>query len=168
MRKAFLILSLGALAFGLASCSDAPAQPDPTPPTTTVPARPSPTPNPGPTPKPRPTPPPTPGNTAPVARVGIQIETVTCNGEPQKSHTSFDDVVVGCKMYFDSTPKDAQNQRTTPKDLPIWTFEPAKLVDVNLNDPFTPIATALDPGPLTVVAEIDGVRSKPLAVRLHY
>jgi len=167
MRNALLILSLGALALGLASCSDAPAQPDPTPPTT-LPARPSPTPNPGPTPKPRPTPPPTPGNTAPVTKVGIKIETVTCNGVPQKSNTSFDEVVVGCKMFFDATPKDKANQRTTPDGLPTWTFEPAKLVDVNLIDPYTPIATALDPGELTVTAEVDGIRSKPLVVRLRY
>jgi len=167
MREALLILSFGALALGLASCGDSPARPDPTPPTT-VPARPSPTPNPGPTPKPRPTPPPTPGNTAPVAKVGVQIETVTCDGVPQKSNTSWDKVKVGCKMFFDATPKDDQNQRTTPKEVPVWTFEPAKLVDVNLIDPFTPIALALDPGELTVVAEVDGIRSKPLVVQLYY
>jgi hypothetical protein len=168
MQKASLILALSAVALGSTSCSDSPAQPNVIP-TPSVPiATPAPIPNPGPTPKARPTPPPTPPNTNPVARVGIQIETVTCGGVVQKSNTSWDEVPVGCKMYFDSTPKDAANQRTTPQGLPVWTFTPAKLVDVNLVDAYTPIAEALDPGDLEVVAEVDGIQSKPLTVKLKY
>lgn len=169
MRKASFILALCATALGSTSCSDSPAQPNVIP-TPSVPiATPAPTPNPGPTPKARPTPPPIPPNTNPVARVGIQIETVTCNGVVQKQpNTSWDEVPVGCKMYFDSTPKDAANQRTTPLELPTWTFTPASLVDVNLNDAYTPIVEALDPGDLEVVAEVDGIQSKPLKVKLKY
>jgi hypothetical protein len=168
MRKAFFLLSLGAVALGLASCSDSPAQPNVTPTPIVPTATPAPTPNPGPTPKARPTPPPIPPNTNPVARVGIQIETVTCNGVPQKSNTSWDEVPVGCKMYFDTTPKDAQNQRTTPANTPVWTFDPPKLVDVNYADPYTPIAMALDPGDMVVIAEVDGIKSQPLTVKLKY
>lgn len=170
MHKASSILAIAVAAVGLTRCSDSPAQPNTTPPPTVeASATPAPIPNPGPTPKPRPTPPPTPANTNPVARLGIQIETVTCNGIVQKHpNTSWDEVPVGCKMYFDATPKDAQNQRTTPQELPTWTFKPGSLVDVNLVDPYTPIVEALDPGELEVIAEVDGVQSKPLSVKLKY
>jgi len=170
MRKASSILAIAMAAIGFTRCSDSPAQPNatPTPPVEAT-ATPVPVPNPGPTPKPRPTPPPTPGNTNPVARLGIQIETVTCGGIVQPHpNTSWDEVPVGCKMYFDTTPKDAANQRTTPQGTPTWTFTPNALVDVNLVDPYTPIVEALDPGDLEVIAEVDGVQSKPLAVKLKY
>ena len=166
MRIAWFVLFLGALALGFTSCSDSPAQPD----TPTIPiapsASPSPIPNAGPTPKPHPIPPPVPANTNPVAKLSIQIETVTCDGEPQKSNTSWDEVPVGCKMYFDTTPKDASNTRTTPEGMPEWTFDPNKLVSVNLTDRFTPIVTADDHGVLIVYAEVDGIRSKDLEVKL--
>jgi hypothetical protein len=168
MRKASFLLALCAAALGSTDCSDSPAQPNVTPTPTAPIATPAPTPNPGPTPKARPTPPPEPPNTNPVARIGVQIETVTCNGIPQKTNTSWDEVPVGCKMFFDATPKDAANQRTTPEGVPVWTFTPAKLVSLNLVDPYTPIAEALDPGDLEVVAEVDGIQSKPLTVKLKY
>lgn len=167
MRKAgfFVYVLLGGLAVGFSGCSDSPAQP--TTPIPVVPStRPSPTPNAGPTPKPRPIPPPVPANTNPVAKLSIQIESVTCNGVPLKSNTSFDEVPVGCKMYIDTTPKDAQNNRTTPQGVPEWTFTPSSLVTVNYIDPFAPIATADSPGVLVIYSEVDGIRSKDLEVKL--
>jgi hypothetical protein len=107
-----------------------------------------------------------PPNSNPVAKLSIQIETVTCDGVPQKSNTSWDVVKVGCKMYFDTTPKDASNTRTTPEGIPEWNFDPGKLVSVNLTDPFTPIVTADDHGILVVWAEVDGVQSKLVEVKL--
>jgi len=168
MRIACFVLFLGALALGFTSCSDSPAQPaGPTIPIAPS-ASPSPIPNAGPTPKPHRIPPPVPANSNPVAKLSIGIATVTCDGVPQKSNTSFDVVKVGCKMYFDSTPKDASNTRTTPEGLPDWTFDPGNLVSVNLVDPFTPIVTAEDNGVLIVYAEIDGIRSKDVEVKLIY
>jgi hypothetical protein len=69
-------------------------------------------------------------------------------------------------MYFDTTPKDASNTRTTPEGIPEWNFDPGKLVSVNLTDPFTPIVTADDHGILVVWAEVDGVQSKLVEVKL--
>jgi hypothetical protein len=164
-RVSLVFLISASLAAGFISCSDSPTQPNVTP--TPVPtATPTPIPNAGPTPPPRPIPPPAPANQNPVAKVSIQIETVTCDGEPQKTNTSWDIVKVGCKMYFDTTPKDAGNNRTTPEGIPEWTFDPGNLVSVNLNDPFTPIVTADNDGVLIVYSVVDGVRSRDLEVKL--
>ena len=165
MRIACFVLFLGALALGFTSCSDSPVQPD-TPVPIAPSATPSPVPNAGPTPKPHAIPPPVPANNNPVAKVSIQIEAVTCNGVPQKSNTSWDEVPVGCKMYFDTTPKDAANNRTTAEGIPEWTFDPKNLVSVNLTDPFTPIVSADDHGVLIVYSVVDGIKSKDLEVKL--
>jgi hypothetical protein len=106
-----------------------------------------------------------PPNSNPVGKVGLKIEFVTCDGVVRKTNTSWDEVLIGCKMYCDTTPKDAKNQRTTPVGLPEWTFDPPSLVAVNYTDPYAPVATALDPGELVVVSEIDGVKSKPYTVK---
>ena len=161
--SAFLIAA--ALTVGLSGCSDSPAQPDATPTPAPTPT-PTPIPNAGPTPPPRPIPPPAPANQNPVAKVSIQIETVTCNGEPQKTTTSWDVVKVGCRMLFDTTPKDAGNNRTTPEGIPEWTFVPGNLVTVNLNDPFTPVVTADNDGLLIVYSVVDGIKSRDLEVKL--
>jgi hypothetical protein len=165
MRRVVVLLWLGAVALGFNGCSDSPAQPT-VQPSATPTASPTPQPNPGPTPKPHPVPPAVPANTNPVTKLSIQIETVTCDGVPIKSNTSWDEVPLGCKMYFDTTPKDASNNRTTPEGTPSWIFDPNKLVSVNLTDPFTPIVTADDHGILIVSAEVDGIRSKDLEVKI--
>jgi hypothetical protein len=166
MRRVCIAFLLGTIAVGLTSCSDSPAQPDATPTPVPPSATPPPTPNAGPTPKPHPIPQPAPGNTNPVAKVSAKIEMVTCGGEPIKSNTSFDVVKVGCKMFFDTTPKDLGNNRTTPEGIPEWTFSPGHLVSVNLIDPFTPVVTAEDNGLLLVSVMVDGVKSRDIEVKL--
>jgi hypothetical protein len=105
-----------------------------------------------------------PNNTNPVARVGVKVYFVECNGQQVPGSENATEAQVGCRIHFDCTPRDANNQPTQSRGLPTWTFNGPVSVG-NVND-FTPTVTAQSPGNLSAYAVIDGVQSTTLNVRI--
>jgi hypothetical protein len=125
-----------------------------------------------PNPNPNPNPPPTggnpggqiPNNTAPVARVGVRVYFLECGGQQVPNSEGATQAQVGCRIHFDCTPRDANNQPTQSQGMPTWTFNGPVSVG-NVND-FTPTVTAQSPGNLSAYVVIDGITSNTLNVQI--
>lgn len=108
-----------------------------------------------------------PNNTSPVTKVGAKVYFLECDGQQVPESEFATSAQVGCRIHFDCTPKDANNNPTQSQGYPEWSFSPGGLVDVgNVND-FTPTATAKATGNLTVSVTIDGVTSNTLNINLY-
>jgi hypothetical protein len=144
--------------------SDVPTPPpilEPGPPPTPAP--------PGRTPKPNPKPPqpPPPTNDSKVAKLGMGVIWVACNGVIQPNSEGATSAKVGCQIYFDSIAKDANNRPTQSNGTPRWDFAPSSIVRVNHIDPWQPIATGTKPGLLVVNATCDGIAAKTVRIQLY-
>jgi hypothetical protein len=122
----------------------------------------------------RPTPPPDddnddfiPNNNSPVTKLGVKVFFVECNGAMVPGSENATSANVGCRIHFDSTPKDASNAPTRSRGTPSWTFSPGSLVNVGKPQDFTPTATAVRAGTLTAWAQVDGVRSTDLVIQIR-
>lgn len=134
-----------------------------------VPATPAPT-TPAPAPRPAPVPPDQgdiPNNDAPVTKLGVKVFFVECHGSmvPGSEHATEADV--GCRIHFDSTPKDARNAPTRSRGTPSWSFNNPSLIKVGKTVDFTPTVTAVKAGTLVAWAEVDGVRSTDLRINIR-
>lgn len=108
-----------------------------------------------------------PNNFNPVAKVGAKVYFLECNGQQVPGSEFATEAQVGCRIHFDCTPKDANNDPTQAQSAPEWSFSPGSLVQVgNVND-FTPTATAKNAGDLTVFVRIDGITSNTLNIRIY-
>jgi hypothetical protein len=118
-----------------------------------------------------PTPPPqdgfVPNNNSPVTKLGVKVFFVECNGAMVPGSELATTADVGCRIHFDSTPKDASNSPTRSRGTPSWTFSPGSLVKVGKTVDFTPTVTAARSGTLTAWAEVDGVRSSDLVIQIR-
>jgi hypothetical protein len=136
---------------------------------------PNPEPNPAPNPNPRatPTPPPDdnddfiPNNNSPVTKLGAKVFFLECNGAiiPGSENATATDV--GCRIHFDSTPKDANNAPTRSRGTPSWSFNNMSLIKITKTVDFTPTAMAVKSGTLVAWAQVDGVRSADVVIRIR-
>ena len=108
-----------------------------------------------------------PDNTAPVAKVGAKVYFLECDGQQVPNSEFATSAQLGCRIHFDCTPKDANNNPTQAQSDPHWSFDPGNLVAVGNTHEFTPTATAKAAGDLTVHVVIDGVTSNTLSIHLH-
>jgi hypothetical protein len=106
-----------------------------------------------------------PNNTNPVARVGAKVYFLECGGVQVPGSEGATSAQVGCRIHFDCTPKDANNNPTQSQGAPNWSFSGPVSVG-NVND-FTPTVTAQSAGNLTAYVVIDGVVSNTLNVSLY-
>jgi hypothetical protein len=106
-----------------------------------------------------------PNNTNPVARVGAKVYFVECNGQQVPGSEQATSAQVGCRIHFDCTPKDINNNPTQAQNPPNWTFNGP--VSVGNTADFTPTVTAQSAGNLTAWVVIDGVTSNTLNVQLY-
>lgn len=139
-------------------------------PATPAPTTPAPAPNPAPRPTPVPAPPDQgdiPNNNSPVTKLGVKVFFLECNGAmvPGSEHATEADV--GCRIHFDSTPKDARNAPTRSRGTPSWSFNNPSLIKVGKTVDFTPTVTAVKAGTLVAWAEVDGVRSTDLRINIR-
>jgi hypothetical protein len=108
-----------------------------------------------------------PNNTSPVTKVGAKVYFLECGGQQVPDSEFATSAQVGCRIHFDCTPKDANNNPTQSQGYPEWVFSPGSLVDVgNVND-FTPTAGAKSAGELSVYVVIDGVTSNTINISLY-
>jgi hypothetical protein len=108
-----------------------------------------------------------PNNTNPVTKVGAKVFFIECDGQQVPDSEFATKAQVGCRIHFDCTPKDANNNPTQAQSSPTWTFSPGGLVQIgNVND-FTPAPTAVKAGNLTAYVVIDGVTSNSLNIELY-
>lgn len=133
---------------------------------------PDPAPNPAPNPKPNPTPAPDdgafiPNNNAPVVKLGAKVFFLECNGAVIPGSENASETDVGCRIHFDATPKDANNAPTRSRGTPSWSFNNMSLIKVGKTVDFTPTATALKSGTLVAWAEVDGIRSADVVIRIR-
>jgi hypothetical protein len=155
-----------------------PSNPQPANPTTPVTAptvRPTTPPSSGPTPRPTtaPTPRPSPGSGgggggggSTVARVGAKVFFVECDGNIVPGSEYASTAPIGCRVHFDCTPRDANNQPTTARGTPEWTFNPDHLVSGGGGgNPYTPAVYVLGEGSFSAFVTIDGVRSADVRIR---
>jgi len=105
-----------------------------------------------------------PNNTSPVTKVGAKVYFLECGGQQVPNSEFATQAQVGCRIHFDCTPKDANNNPTQAQSPPSWTFNGPVSVG-NVND-FTPTVTAQSPGNLTAWVTIDGVQSNTLNVQI--
>jgi hypothetical protein len=101
-----------------------------------------------------------------VARVGAKVFFVECNGQIVPGSEYASTAQIGCRVHFDCTPRDANNQPTTARGTPEWTFSPGHLVNGGGGgNPYTPAVNVLGEGNFTAYATIDGVRSADVRIR---
>ena len=124
------------------------------------------------TPAPGPTPAPNnndfiPNNNAPVVKLGAKVFFLECNGAmiPGSEHAT--ETNVGCRIHYDSTPKDANNAPTRSRGTPSWSFNNTSLIKVGKTVDFTPTVTAVKPGTLVAWAEVDGIRSNDVRINIR-
>jgi hypothetical protein len=132
---------------------------------------PAPNPTPRPTARPVPTPPPDngfiPDNNSPVTKLGVKVFFMECNGAMVPGSENASSTQVGCRIHFDSTPKDSSNSPTRSRGTPNWSFNNMSLIKISKTTDFTPTATAVKAGTLVAWAEVDGVRSADLVINIQ-
>ena len=109
-----------------------------------------------------------PTNTNPAVRLGAKVFFVECDGREIPGSEGSTSAPVGCRIHFDVTPKDAQNQHTQVREIPRWTFSPSDIAGgVSGKTQFTPTISATGRGTLTAYCEADGVRSNDVRITFH-
>jgi hypothetical protein len=109
-----------------------------------------------------------PNNTNPAVRLGAKVFFVECDGREIPGSEGSTSARIGCRIHFDVTPKDAQNQHTQVRNIPSWTFSPASIAGgVSGKTQFTPTISATGVGTLTAYCEADGVRSNDVRITFH-
>jgi hypothetical protein len=107
-------------------------------------------------------------NTSPVARLGAKVFFVECGGREIPGSEGSSDAQIGCRVHFDVTPKDAQNNMTQVRNTPRWTFSPAGIAGgIDSRTEFTATVPATGAGTLTAYCEADGVRSNDVRITFH-
>ena len=109
---------------------------------------PNPTPRPAPTARPAPTPPPTTTassrtTTRRSTKLGVKVFFVECNGAMVPGSEHATSAQVGCRIHFDSTPKDAEQRPTRSRGTPSWSFNNMSLIKIGKTVDFTPTVTAV-------------------------
>lgn len=107
-----------------------------------------------------------PDNDAEVVKLGAKVYYLDRAGALIENSESAVQAPVGCRIHLDCTPKDDRNKPTMARGIPLWTYGDRSLIRVGGRSPYNPVLTALKPGVLTFTAEVDGVRSKDLQIRL--
>jgi hypothetical protein len=108
-----------------------------------------------------------PNNTNPVMKVGAKVYFLECDGVQVPDSGYATSAQVGCRIHFDCTPKDANNNPTQSQGSPEWTFSPDSIVSIGNPNEFTPTVTAKSAGTLTAYVVIDGVTSNTLTIDLY-
>ena len=109
-----------------------------------------------------------PTNTNPAVRLGAKVFFVECDGREVPGTEGATEARIGCRVHFDVTPKDAQNQPTQVRQIPRWTFSPASIAGgVDGRTEFTPTISATGSGTLTAYCEADGIRSNDVRITFH-
>lgn len=150
--------------------------PSPTPITgpAPTPGAPAPAPTPG-APAPAPTPgapAPNPGgqiptNTNPPVRLNAKVYFVECEGRAVSGEYSTE-ARIGCRVHFDVTPRDANNQHTQTRNIPRWTFSPPEIGDgTSTRTGFTPAIRVTGAGTFSAYAEADGLTSNTVTIRFY-
>jgi hypothetical protein len=130
----------------------------PTPAATPTPSSPTP----GATPTPTPTPTPDTPQGGAVASVSARVFFSECGTEIVPDAT---EAQVGCRVHYDSTPKDSSRRLTTANNISWW-FSNTSLVTINEKNAYMPVATVLRAGVLEAEVTMDGVRSNRVTIRL--
>ena len=107
-----------------------------------------------------------PNNNNPVTKVGAKVYFLECNGQEVPGSEFATQAQVGCRIHFDCTPKDANNNPTQAQGQPNWSFSPGGLVSGGNPNDFTPTVTASGTGNLTASVVIDGVRSNDVNIQI--
>lgn len=117
-------------------------------------------------PRPGEIPPDIPANQADVAHLVARVyNLVDPTGQPPVSPDGSVLARIGSRVHLDCTPKDGKWQHIHGKGVPIWTLSDPGLVAVSGRSPYNPVLEVLKPGPLTIYAEVDGIRSRPVEVK---
>jgi hypothetical protein len=104
-------------------------------------------------------------NTNPAVRLGAKVFFVECNGREIPGSEGSTTAPVGCRIHYDVTPKDANNQHTRVRETPRWTFSPADIAGgVDTKVQFTPTINASGRGTLRAYCEADGIRSNDVVI----
>jgi hypothetical protein len=108
-----------------------------------------------------------PNNFNPVTKVGAKVFFLECGGVMVPDSEFATSVQVGCRIHFDCTPKDANNNPTQAQSAPNWSFSPGGLVSGGNPNDFTPTVTASSTGDLSASVVIDGVTSNTLSINIY-
>ena len=109
-----------------------------------------------------------PTNTNPAVRLGAKVFFVECNGREIPGSEGSTSAQIGCRIHYDVTPKDAQNEHTQVREIPRWTFSPSNIAGgVDSKTQFTPTISATGAGTLTAYCEADGIRSNDVRITFH-
>jgi hypothetical protein len=107
-------------------------------------------------------------NQNPAVRLGAKVFFVECDGREIPGSEGSTEARIGCRIHYDVTPKDAQNQHTQVRETPRWTFSPAGIAGgVGGKTQFTPTISATGAGTLTAYCEADGIRSNDVRITFH-
>jgi hypothetical protein len=102
----------------------------------------------------------------PVARVGLVVFYVICNGQVVPNSKFATEAKASCLVRLDTTPKDAKNVHTLAKGQPHWTFGGGYPVVNWNNNQYTPMFSGQGrPGTLTATVKVDGIQSNTLTFK---
>lgn len=108
-----------------------------------------------------------PNNNSPVTKLGAKVFFLECNGAMVPGSELASETQVGCRIHFDCTPKDSTNSPTRSRGTPSWSFNNTGLIKVGKTQDYTPTVTAVKSGTLVAWAEVDGVRSNDVTIRIR-
>jgi hypothetical protein len=109
-----------------------------------------------------------PTNTNPAVRLGAKVFFVECDGREVPGSEGATEANRGCRIHYDVTPKDANNEHTQVREIPRWTFSPANIAGgVSTKTDFTPTINTSGTGLLTAYCEADGVRSNDVRINIR-
>ena len=108
-----------------------------------------------------------PNNNSPVTKLGAKVFFLECNSAIVPGTENATETQVGCRIHYDSTPKDANNAPTRSRGTPSWSFNNTGLIKVGKTVDFTPTVTAVKAGTLVAWAEVDGIRSNDVRINIR-
>ena len=139
------------------------------------PASPAPSPSPSPTagppvPQDEPQPSPSPhcihGTYHGVHSVSLGIYFLECGADRIPGSSDITEVPLGCRIFFNATPRDGMNSPTCSNTWPVWQVGPEELVSGNSHETFTPAYRTKATGVMSARCIIDGVRSGWIVLKI--
>lgn len=108
-----------------------------------------------------------PDNDEEVVRLGAKIYFVVGPaGQVVEGSNEAKEVKVGSRIHLDCTPKDQYRRPTRAKGRPVWTYSDPSLLEIGGRSSYNPVVKVVKAGELTIFAEVDGVRSANVTVKL--
>lgn len=101
-----------------------------------------------------------------VDSVSLGVYFLECGGDRIPGSSDITEVPLGCRIFFNATPRDGMNAPTCSKTWPVWQVGPEELVSGNSHETFTPAYRTKATGVMSARCLVDGVRSGWIVLKI--